>query len=85
MKECERIRNEVGSIPAMDDGVATDDNVAIALATYFESLPECPINDINDEIGWSQWAVDKTNNVIDRIVKKLSNQSMHPSGNSSGN
>ena len=74
MRENDRIRNEIGSLPMMDDGCVTDDNIAIALASYFENLPECPENDINNEVGWSQWAIDKTNNVLDRIVEKLSNQ-----------
>lgn len=80
MREDVRIRNEIGSIPMMSDGVATDDNVAIALATYFEGLPECPENDVNDEVGWSQWAIDQTNDVLDRIAEKLSNQRMQRTG-----
>ena len=49
MKEQDRLRNLIGSLPVMKDGFATDDNVAIALATYFEGLPECPVGDINEE------------------------------------
>ncbi len=74
MKELERIRNEIGSIPVMADGYVFEDSVAIALALYFENLPECPDDDVNDELGWSQWAVDKTNDVLDRIAEKLSNR-----------
>lgn len=66
-----RLRNEIGSLPAMEGGCVTDDNIAIALVTYFESLPDCPRNDIDDSIGWSQWAVDKVNDALDRIVQHL--------------
>jgi hypothetical protein len=69
--EKERLRNIIGSLPIINDGRATDDNVAIAIGTYFEGLPECPENDFNDEIGWSQWAVDQTNDALDRIVDAL--------------
>lgn len=70
--DLERLRNEIGNLPIMADRYITDDNIAIALATYFENLPECPENDINDQTGWSQWAIDKTNDVLDRIIAKLS-------------
>ncbi len=66
-----KLRNEIGSISIMNDGCATDDNLAIALGTYFEGLPECPEDDFNDELGWSQWAIDKTNDILDRIVKQF--------------
>jgi len=68
MRENARIRDKIGSIPVMSDGCPTDDNVAIALTIYFESLPECPDDDTNNVVGWSQWAMDKTNDVLDRIA-----------------
>lgn len=71
MKKSDELRNKVGSIPIMNNGHTTDDNVAIAFVTYFDGLPECPDDDIDDQIGWSQWAVDKTNDVIDRIINTL--------------
>lgn len=63
------ISNDIGSIPIMADGYVTDDNVAIALASYFRNLPECPDDSMNDEIGWNQWAIDKTEDVLDRIAE----------------
>ena len=66
-----KLRNKLGSMSIMSDRCATDDNLAIALATYFEDLPECPKGDFNDELGWSQWAIDKTNNLLDRIVEQF--------------
>jgi len=70
MEELIKVRNKIGSIPVMNTGYITDDNIALALASYFESLPECPTDDVNDEVGWSQWAIDKTHNVLDRIAKE---------------
>jgi hypothetical protein len=54
-KEIEKM-NKVGSIPVIDGGSVTDDNLAIALATYFEDHPDRPETDeINDETGWGDW------------------------------
>lgn len=69
--DIEKFRNEIGNLPIMADRWIAEDNLAIALATYFESLPECPENDIDDQTGWSQWAIDKTNDVLDRIIAKF--------------
>ena len=69
MDNCFKMRNAIGSMPIMPNGSVADDNVAIALATYFKDLPECPDDDFNDEIGWSQWVIDRTNDVLDRIAK----------------
>ena len=66
MKE---LRNKIGSIDIDEDGCG--DNLAIALSSYFENLPECPTDDINDEVGWSQWAMDRTNGVLDKIADLL--------------
>jgi len=61
------LRNKIGSLPVrMDD--PSGDNVGIALASYFSDLPDCPTDDINDETGWSQWVMNKTDDVLDRIV-----------------
>ncbi len=63
------LASKIGCIPIMSDGAATDDSVAIALATYFESLPDCPKDYVDDETGWSRWAMDKTDDVLKRIVE----------------
>ena len=68
------LQNKVGSIPAFDDGCVTDDNIAIALATYFEGLPECPDDDVDDEIGWSVWAVEKSDDAINRIIELITKE-----------
>ena len=62
-----KIRNKVGSIPAIDGEACTTDNLAIALATYFESRLDCPEDDKN-EWGWSEWATEKTDSLIDRAI-----------------
>ena len=74
MKDKETLRNKIGCLPAEEGGLATDDNLAIALACYFERRPECPMDDINNETGWSQWAMEKTNDLIDRIVEALATE-----------
>ena len=48
VKSFKDIENQIGSIPAIRGGNVTDDNIAIALATYFSDLPECPENDYED-------------------------------------
>lgn len=70
-KEAERLRNIIGSIPILEDENEIGDNLSIALATYFENRTDCPDNDINDDVGWSQWAMDKTDEVLDRIIKVM--------------
>jgi len=66
--------NLIGNIPAKENDCVTDDNLAVALCTYFESLPECPEDDINTEVGRSQWAMDKTDNLLKRIIEVVSNE-----------
>jgi len=62
-------RNKVGTIKLFFREDSSHDNLSIALATYFSSHPDKPDDDdFNDELGWSQWAIDKTNDVLGRIV-----------------
>jgi hypothetical protein len=65
------LRNKIGLIPVTKDRDANDDNLSLALVLYFESMPECPIDDLNEDHGLSQWAMDKANDLLDRIVKEL--------------
>ena len=62
----ERIRQSVGGTDLEDH--PNSDNVAIALCTYFESLPDCPDTEKEDETGWRTWAVNKTDEALARIV-----------------
>jgi hypothetical protein len=69
-KEIEKM-NKVGSIPVIDGGSVTDDNLAIALATYFEDHPDRPETDeINDETGWGDWVIEKVDDLICRAIKE---------------
>ena len=63
-------RNEIGGLGVLGDTMA-DDNLAIALASYFESRLDCPDDDHDDDTGWSQWAIDRTNDLLDRIVTSV--------------
>ena len=41
---------------------ADSDNVAIVLCTYFNSLPECPEDEEDDdETGWKPWVIERCN------------------------
>jgi len=67
-RERENMRNIIGGVDA--EAKAGDcDNIAIVLASYYERLPECPEDDHNEELGWSQWAIDQTNATLDRIAE----------------
>ena len=66
------LRNEIGSLSALEGEVVTADNIAIALASYFEQRLDRPEDDeIDSELGWSKWAIEQTDNALDRIVKHL--------------
>lgn len=73
-----RLRDDIGSLAAVDGEYATDDNIAIVFVTYFEKRLDRPEDDeIDDEVGWSKWAIEKTNDALNRIVEYLTS---HPSG-----
>jgi len=57
----DELRNKIGCIDAGGD------NVAIALASYFEGHMGRPENDRDDDLGWGPWVVEQTNAVLDRI------------------
>ena len=65
------LRNKIGSLPAIGGGRVTDDNIGIALVTYFERLPGRPKGDTDSETGWSRWAMNMANAALDRIVESL--------------
>lgn len=65
-----RLRNEIGCLDAVEGD--EDDNIAIALASYYETRPDRPEGDqIDEEVGWSAWAIEKTSNALNRIVAHL--------------
>lgn len=69
-------RNKIGCLDALteDEG---GDNIAIALATYFDGHFMRPENDqIDDELGWGELVIEKTNDALDRIAVCLSNSTL---------
>lgn len=66
------LRNRIGSIPVIGDSGGCEDNIAIALASYFSGHTACPDDDpIDTELGWGAWVLEKTNDALDRIVAEL--------------
>lgn len=71
-KDIKTLMNLIGCLPVIEGGYCTEDNLAIALATYFEEHPDKPENaKVDDETGWSDWAIEKTDDVLRRIVECL--------------
>lgn len=67
-------RNTIANIPA-DDGTSCPDNLGIALCSYFEDHICRPLDDVVDEqTGWSYWALERANAVLDRIVQVVNEQ-----------
>jgi len=67
-----QVRNRAGSTPVLKGGFVTDDNLAIALCTYFSNHPDRPMADEFDEQeGWGVWVIEKTNDLIDRVVQNV--------------
>lgn len=65
----QRLRNLIGGHDCEPD-VTCSDNLAIAIISYFESHMDCPDDDQTED-GWSQWATDKTNAVLDRLTDEV--------------
>ena len=64
------LRDQIGCILVDDDGLS--DNLAIVICTYFESHPDKPGSiEENPETGWTDWAVERTNKLLDKIVNEL--------------
>ena len=66
------LRNRLGCLPATMTDVGGD-NIAIALASYFEAHPNRPENDPpdTDTGSWGTWTVQQTNDALDRIVTEM--------------
>jgi hypothetical protein len=45
-------------------------HIAVALLTYYESLPECVHEPRDDETGWSIWALDRLKELDERIAEQ---------------
>jgi len=65
----QRVRNAIGGTPVEDSGPTfIDDNLAVALCTYFSNHPQCPDEPDSDEHGWKPWIVQKCNTALDAIT-----------------
>ena len=71
MSERQKYRNLLGSVGVGEPTVLTADNIAIVLCTYFEDLPECPKDDEDSETGWSKWAMQETDKVLDIALDEI--------------
>ena len=66
-----KLANAIGCIEMIGGGGIhdIDDNLAIALCTYFDDHPKKPVGEeISDDTGWSPWVVERVNDVLDRVA-----------------
>lgn len=72
-----KLRNLLGNLPAIpfEPGVSdsTGDNIAIALASYFEGHDDRPKDDPPSEVSesWGKWTIERTDDALDRIVSMV--------------
>lgn len=75
-KEEVRRRNIIGGF-SIEEG--DGDNLAIALACYFEKHMNRPENDPEDtELGWSDWVMEKTETALGMIEKQMREHTHEP-------
>jgi hypothetical protein len=61
----QKLINTISGLPVT--GERGDDNLVIALATYYSDRHDCP--DLEpDEHGWNPWAIERTEELIGRIA-----------------
>lgn len=65
----QKLRNAIGGTFVENSGPrAVDDNLAIALCTFFDDHRDCPDEPNSDEHGWKPWVVEKCNWALDAIT-----------------
>lgn len=64
-------RLQIGGIPVLENANSGEDNLAIALCTYFEDRGDCPEQE-SDESGWNPWAREQTDALLYRIDHRIS-------------
>lgn len=65
------LRNVIGNLPALREDPCGD-NIAIALASYFDKHIAKPKNDeIDTDLSWGKWVIEKTNEALDLIVLEI--------------
>lgn len=67
------LRNKIGSVGAgvFPDTWGGSDNVAIALATYFDGHPLKPDDGEQDDNGWHPWVAEQVDATLDAIAAAL--------------
>lgn len=67
------LRNTIGSVDAgvFPDTWGGSDNVAIALATYFDGHPLKPDDGEQDDTGWHPWVIQQVDATLDAIAAAL--------------
>ena len=63
----DRLKEEFARMP-MSDSIG-DDNLSIALATYFSDHLDRPENDEETETGWGQWVESRTDDILERLAE----------------
>ncbi len=64
-----RVNMAVSGLHTVDEDNAMDDNLAIALATYYSKHSDCPDPDeVDEETGWGKWTLAKSRDLLDRIT-----------------
>lgn len=61
----------IGGMPVLENANSCEDNLAIALCTYFEGRGDCPEQE-PDESGWNPWARGQTDALLYRIDHRIS-------------
>ena len=70
MTVVEELRVEIGGC-LLEKHNGIQDNLAIALCSYFSSHMDRPEDDTETENGWGQWAEEKTNEAIELIAASV--------------
>jgi len=74
MIDQKRLEQIIGGTNVEDDlgPRSSCDNLAVALASYFEDHMDRPEDDEHDEeLGWGVWVIEKTNAAIALIAKEV--------------
>ena len=62
------LRSKIANVTTKEPATWDEDNLAIALGTYFSDRDDRPENDEEGESGWGKWVEEQVDAVLDRIV-----------------
>ena len=65
-----KLSNFLASL-SLVDGSQRPDELAIALASYFEKHEDRPENDPDTEHGWGEWSTARTEETLEQIAEKF--------------